>query len=189
MMTLTSMATNLPDAFQGFISEMDSAEMNPSIIMSGIVGLLMFLGLITFKSVSSRDVLPGVPEYKGFLSMGAIPTYLLEGVPALLGKLIATGDEGISYANMAGNVLVSCHGPALMREVHALPDEVASREGDPGRNKWTPFWTLRRLIGGSLTNQVGPQVTHSRNTFVREFNNTKVNEGKFGIFRRSPKPM
>lgn len=187
MTTLTSMATKLPDAFQGFMAEMDSSELGPSIIASAVVGLLMLLGLITFKSVSSRDVLPGVPEYKGFPYLGAIPTYLLEGMPALIRKLIATGDEGVSYANIGGNVLVSCHDPALIREVHALPDEVASREGEPGRNTWSPFWTLRRLIGESLTNQVGPQVTHSRNVFIREFNNTKVNEAKFGTFQEIAK--
>jgi hypothetical protein len=77
--------------------------------------------------VSSRDVLPGVPEYKGVPFLGAMPTYLREGMPALLGKLIATGNEGISYANIVGNVLVSCHDPAMVREVHAMPDEVASR--------------------------------------------------------------
>lgn len=187
MTTLTSMATKFPDTFQGFMAEMNPVDVSSSIIVSATVGLLMVFGLITFKSLSSRDVLPGVPEYKGVPFLGAMPTYLREGMPALLGKLIATGDEGISYANIVGNVLVSCHDPAMVREVHALPDEVASREGDPGRMNWSPFWTLRRLIGNSLFNQVGPQITHPRNVFIREFNNTKANEAKFATIQRIAK--
>jgi hypothetical protein len=127
MTTLTSMATKFPDAFHGFMADMSPSDVSPSIIVSAVVGLLMIVGLVTFKSVSSRDVLPGVPEFKGVPFLGAMPTYLREGMPALLGKLIATGDEGISYANIVGNVLVSCHDPAMVREVHAMPDEIASR--------------------------------------------------------------
>lgn len=127
MTTLTSMATALPDAFQSFMAGMSPSNIGPSIIVSAFVGLLMVLGLVTIKSVSSRDVLPGVPEYKGVPLLGAMPTYLREDMPALLGKLIATGNEGTSYANIFGNVLVSCYDPAMVREVHAMPDEVASR--------------------------------------------------------------
>lgn len=53
------------------------------------------------------------------------------------------------------------------------------REGDPGRMSWSPFWTLRRLIGNSLFNYVGPETSHHRNVFIREFNNTKSNAQKF----------
>lgn len=127
MTTLTSMATMLPDALHEFMTDMSPLEMSPSIVVSAVVGLLMILGFVTFKSVSSSNVLPGVPEFKGMPIFGAMPTYLREGMPALLGKLIAIGDDGISYANIVGNVLVSCHDPAMVREVHAMPDEVASR--------------------------------------------------------------
>jgi len=44
---------------------------------------------------------------------------------------------------------------------------------------WSPFWTLRRLIGHSLFNDVGPNITHHRNVFIREFNSTKSNAEKF----------
>src|SRR3954467_6306390 len=52
---------------------------------------------------------------------------------------------------------------------------------------WSPFWTLRRLIGNSLFNQVGPQINHPRNVFIREFNHTKSNEAKFPIIRKIAK--
>ena len=53
------------------------------------------------------------------------------------------------------------------------------REGDPGSMNWSPFCTLRRLIGDSLFNLVGPETSHQRNVFIREFNSTKSNYEKF----------
>ena len=44
---------------------------------------------------------------------------------------------------------------------------------------WSPFYTLRRLIGHSLFDQVGPETSNQRNVFVREFNTTKSNSEKF----------
>ena len=44
---------------------------------------------------------------------------------------------------------------------------------------WSPFYTLRRLIGHSLFNEVGPEISNHRNVFVREFNTTKSNSKKF----------
>lgn len=58
------------------------------------------------------------------------------------------------------------------------------REGDPGRMSWSPFWTLRRLIGNSLFNYVGPEVSHQRNVFIREFNATKSNAEKFDTIKK-----
>lgn len=54
-----------------------------------------------------------------------------------------------------------------------------SREGDPGRMSSSPFWTLRRLIGHSLFHDVGTEVSHHRNVFIREFNTTKSKSEKF----------
>jgi hypothetical protein len=58
------------------------------------------------------------------------------------------------------------------------------REGDPARMSWSPFWTLRRLIGNSLFNTVGPETSHQRNVFIREFNSTKSNSEKFDIITK-----
>ena len=44
---------------------------------------------------------------------------------------------------------------------------------------WSPFSTLRRLIGSNLFNHVGPEISHQRNVFIREFNSTKSNSEKF----------
>ena len=44
---------------------------------------------------------------------------------------------------------------------------------------WSPFYTLRRLIGHSLFNEVGPEISNHRNVFIREFNTTKSNSEKF----------
>jgi hypothetical protein len=134
-------------------------------------------------------------------------------MPSLLGKLIAVGDNGISFAHVGHNILVSVHGPELVKEVHSFSDQVSSRygaacsfacpvwgpafpcswpltahrEGDAGRMSWSPFWTLRRLIGNSLFNQVGPETKHHRNVFIREFNNAKSNHEKFDTIAKIAK--
>ena len=101
-------------------------DMGPSIVVTAAVGLLMLLGFLTFKS-SSDNVLPGVPALKSVPILGAMPIYLKHGMPYLLGKLIAIGDNGISYASVVNNILVSVHDPAMVREVLAYPEEIASR--------------------------------------------------------------
>ena len=53
------------------------------------------------------------------------------------------------------------------------------RVGDPERMNWSPFCTLRRLIGESLFNLVGLETSHQRNVYIREFNSTKPNYEKF----------
>ena len=177
-----------------------AADMSPAIAVTAAAGLLMLLGFLTFKSVSSHDnnVLPKVPKLKGVPILGAIPIYLKHGIPQLLSKLIAIGEDGISYTNVVNNVLVSVHDPAMVREVLTYLDEIASRygilyvdprlgvleltvfrEGDPGCMGWSPFRALRRLIGNSLFHEVGPETSHKRNVFIREFNSMKSNSEKF----------
>ena len=103
------------------------ANMSPSTIVTAAVGLLMLLGFLTFKSIHSDDILPGVPELRGVPILGALPVYLKHGAPPLLGKLIAIGDNGISYVKVVNKFLVSVHDPAMIREVLAYSGEIASR--------------------------------------------------------------
>ena len=112
----------IPDDLNKF-----GANMGPPIIVTAAVGLLMLVGFLTFKSVSLDDVLPGVPELKGVPVLGALPMYLKHGAPQLLGKLIALGDNGISYAKVGNRFLVSVHDPAMIREVLSYSGEIASR--------------------------------------------------------------
>ena len=49
---------------------------------------------------------------------------------------------------------------------------------------WSPFYTLQRLIGHSLFNEVGPQISNHRNVLIREFNATKSNSEKFDSIAR-----
>ncbi|EMC97044.1 hypothetical protein BAUCODRAFT_106297 [Baudoinia panamericana UAMH 10762] len=151
---------------------------SPSLLVTAVLGALIVLGFLSFKSRGSEKVLPGVPELKGIPILGAAPIYLKHGMPELLGRLIAMGPDGISYANVVDNILVSVHDPDMVKEVHSFPDDVASREGAEGKMSWSPFWTLRRLIGNSLFNYVGPEVSHQRNVFIREFNKDKANAEK-----------
>lgn len=101
--------------------------LNPSIVVTAIVGLLLMLGLLIFKSVLSDKILPGVPQLKRYPLLGAMPIYLKHEMPQLLGRLIAISDGGILYANLVKNVLVSVHDPAMVKEVLSHPEEVASR--------------------------------------------------------------
>ena len=121
-MTMVTTQTMVLDALHEF-----AADINQSAIVITAVGLLMLLGFLTCKSVSSNTVLRGIPELKGVPILGAMPIYLKYGMPKLLGKLIAIGDDGISYTNVVNNVLVSVHDPAMVREVLAYPEEIASR--------------------------------------------------------------
>lgn len=63
---------------------------------------------------------------------------------------------------------------------------IMSREGDTSSGmSWSPFWTLRRMIGNlSLFNYVGPDTRHQRSVFIREFNSTKSNKEKFPTITR-----
>ena len=102
-------------------------DITPSILLTAAAGLLMLLGFLKFKSISSDNVLPGVPEFKGAPIFGVLPIYLKLGIPHLLSKLIAIGGDGISYINVFNTVLVSVHDPAMVREILSYPDEIASR--------------------------------------------------------------
>ena len=50
---------------------------------------------------------------------------------------------------------------------------------------WSPFSTLRRLIGGSLFDYVGKDHVHKRNLFIREFNNANSNAKKFDTIAKT----
>ncbi|KAK4208478.1 putative cytochrome P450 [Rhypophila decipiens] len=167
----------------------------PVVTAKLFLGLIVLLFLITLVRVSSRStrhggVLPGVPELRGVPILGALPMYLRKGIPHVIGRMIEIGgDGGIAYANVVSSVLVSVHEPALVKEVLGFPDEIASREGDTSTGmSWSPFWTLRRMIGNlSLFNYVGPETRHQRSVFIREFNSTKSNREKFPTIARLAK--
>lgn len=91
------------------------------------IGMLMLISVVVSRFISKKTVLPGVPEFKGVPILGTLPMYLAHGAPELLGKLVATGDDGISFANMMGTFVVSVHSPALTKEVLLCPEEIASR--------------------------------------------------------------
>ncbi|KAM7185125.1 Cytochrome P450 [Naviculisporaceae sp. PSN 640] len=158
-------------------------------ILLTITSLVIFTRLSSSKFAGARHVLPGVPELKGVPVLGALPMYLRKGIPHVIGRMIEIGgDGGIAYANVVSSVLVSVHEPALVKEVLGFPDEIASRnrEGDTSSGmSWSPFWTLRRMIGNlSLFNYVGPDTRHQRSVFIREFNSTKSNKEKFPTITR-----
>jgi hypothetical protein len=122
VLTLVRIPTMILETLHEFV-----AYMSLSVVVTAAVGLLMLLSFLMFKSVSSGNVLPGVSELKGVPILGAMSIYLKHGMPQLLEKLTAIGVDGISYANVVNNVLVSVHDPAMVREVLAYPEEIASR--------------------------------------------------------------
>ena len=92
-----------------------------------VAGLIMLVVIFISKSISGQNLLPGVPEYRNFPVFGPMLISLTQGMPELLGRMMAVGSERISYTNLLGNVVVSIHDPAMMREVLQYPDEIASR--------------------------------------------------------------
>lgn len=118
-------------SYQTFSAGKSIGNIAPSMLFTASLSLMIPLGLFFLKTLRSKSVLPGIPELKGWPIVGAMPIYLQHGMPQLLGKLIAIGDDGVSFANIFGNVLVSVHEPAMVREVHGYTDEVASRYAGP----------------------------------------------------------
>jgi hypothetical protein len=102
-------------------------DMSTSVAVGAILGIFMLLGILTQRSITSDVTLPEVPKLKGHSIFGAIPIYFKHGAPQLLRNLIAIGLDGISYAKVGNEVLVSIHDPAMVREVLSFPDEIASR--------------------------------------------------------------
>lgn len=72
-------------------------------------------------------MLPGVPQLKGAPILGALPLCIRLGIPNILSKLIAIGDEGISYVKIGNTILVSIHEPIMVRTVMTYSDEIATR--------------------------------------------------------------
>ena len=103
------------------------ADPGPSIITTAAVGLIMLLGILTYKTVVFETILPEIPELKGVPLLGAVPLYFKIGAPQLLEKLMAVGSGGISYANLVKSTLISVHSPALAKEVLNYSEEIASR--------------------------------------------------------------
>ena len=60
--------------------------------------------------------------------------------------------------------------------VHLL---ILCRIGDHGRIGWSDFCTLRRLIGASLFDYIGPDTQSLRKAYVREFNTASKNAENF----------
>ncbi|KAF1939648.1 hypothetical protein EJ02DRAFT_436217 [Clathrospora elynae] len=137
--------------------------------------LLTLATLLVAKSIRSGNNIPGVPQLEGVPILGAIPMYFRKGMPQIIESLTAIGEDGISYAKVLDTTLVLVHDPALVKEVLAYPEELASREGRPGRMNWSPFQTLLRLIGKSLFTYTGSDVNHQRSIYNREFNSGKMN--------------
>ena len=181
-------------------------DIGPSIITTAAVGFIMLLGFLTFKTVASEHIIPGIPELKGIPVLGAVPLYLSLGAPQLLEKLIAIGSGGISYANLVKGTLVSVHDPALVKEVLSYPEDVASRwailyvdsecislaltasrEGDSMITNLSPWWTLRRMIGPNLFNYVGPDTARQRSAMIREFSSLKSNAERFNTIFETAK--
>jgi hypothetical protein len=102
-------------------------DITVSCTISVAFGLLVVSIISMLKSTSSERTLPGVPKFKGNLLFGVLPIYFKQGAPQLIQKLINIGDDGISYATVGSQVLVSIHGPAIVREVLSFPDEIATR--------------------------------------------------------------
>lgn len=91
-------------------------------------GLLILLVLVSFHLLSASDKgLNGVPELKGYPLLGAAHYYLQDGLTSLAGRLIAVGNNGISFTRVGHKVFVCVHQPELVKEVLGYPDDVASR--------------------------------------------------------------
>lgn len=59
-----------------------------------ILGLLMFVGILTIHSKISDNIIPNVPRLKGDLFLGIAPLWFKEGMMSFLQRLTEMGDDG-----------------------------------------------------------------------------------------------
>lgn len=90
----------------------------------------------------------------------------------------------------------------MAKEMFSFPDDVASKHvplsclpvydfvnpscrlGDVRYFGWSPFWTLIRMIGYNQFDDVGPVAIRRRGYFLKEFQHSKANVGKFEGLQR-----
>lgn len=87
----------------------------------------VLLTVLVLKYTRRVSVLPGVPKLEGLSFLGVILLSMRHGASEVVAKLLDIATDGISYASVAGNILVLVHDTAMIRQLLAMPEEFVSR--------------------------------------------------------------
>lgn len=88
---------------------------------------LVFLVFFVHGYTRSASILSGVPKLEGLSFLGVILLSIRHGASEVVARLLDIATDGISYASVAGNVLVFVHDTAIIRQLLAMPEEFVSR--------------------------------------------------------------
>jgi hypothetical protein len=88
---------------------------------------LVLLAVLVLKYTRSVVVLPEVPKLQGLSFLRVILLSITHGASEVVARLLDIATDGISYASVAGNVLVFVHDTAMIRQVLAMPEEFVTR--------------------------------------------------------------
>lgn len=88
---------------------------------------LVLLAVLVLRYTRSVSILPEVPKLEGLSFLGVILLSMTHGASGIVDRLLYIATDGISYAGVAGNVLVFVHDTAMIRQLLAMPEEFVSR--------------------------------------------------------------
>ena len=88
---------------------------------------LVLLTVLMLRYTRRVSILPGVPKLEGLSFLGSILLSMTHGASGVVDRLLDIATDGISYASVAGNILVFVHDTAIIRQLLAMPEEFVTR--------------------------------------------------------------
>jgi hypothetical protein len=88
---------------------------------------LVPLAVLVLRYTRSVSILPEVPKLQGLSFLRVILLSIKHGASEVVARLLNIATDGISYASVAGNVLVFVHDTAMIRQFLAMPGEFVTR--------------------------------------------------------------
>ena len=88
---------------------------------------LVLLAVLVLRYTCSSVTLPEAPKLKGLSFLKTVLLSMIHDAPGIIDRLLDISTDGISYASVAGNVLVFVHDTAMIRQLLAMPEEYVTR--------------------------------------------------------------
>lgn len=88
---------------------------------------LVLLAFVIIRHTRSAKILAGAPKLEGLSILGVILLSLRHGASEVVARLLDLAIDGVSYASVAGNVLVFVHDAEIIRQLLAMPEQLVSR--------------------------------------------------------------
>jgi hypothetical protein len=88
---------------------------------------LVLLAILVLRYTRSVVILPEVPKLQGLSFLRVILLSITHGASEVVARLLNIATDGISYASVAGNVLVFVHDTSMIRQLLSMPEEFLTR--------------------------------------------------------------